>query len=71
MMKNCVQWLVRSAPWCTQGQDQLVLSHIRPYKEVQSPTIADRVKLVFKMAGNDTSRYMAHSCRSASTSKAK
>ena len=39
------------------------------YKEVQSSTIADWVKLVFKMVEIDTSLYKAHSCRSASTSK--
>ena len=27
------EYLGRSAPWCTQGQDQLLLSHMIPYKE--------------------------------------
>ena len=63
------EYLGRSAPWRTQGQNQLLLSHMRPYKEVQSSTIAHWVKLVLKMAGIDTSLYKAHSCRSVSTSK--
>ena len=67
------EYLGRSAPWRTQGQNQLLLSHMRLYKEVQSSTIANWVKLVLKTAGIDTSlyKYKAHSCRSASTSKAK
>ena len=44
---------------------------MRPYKEVKSSTVVNWVKLVLKMAGIDTSLYKAHSCRSASTSKAK
>ena len=65
------EYLERSAPWRTQGQDQLLLSHMRPYNEAQSSTIANWLKLVLKMAGIDTSLYKDHSCRLASTSKAK
>ena len=65
------EYLRRSAPWRMQGQNQLLLSHLKPYKEVQSSTIANWVKLVLKMEGTDTSLYKAHSCRSALTSKAK
>ena len=61
------EYLGWSASWHTQGQNQLLLGHIKPYKEVQSSTIADWVKLVLKMVGIDTSLYKAHSCRSAST----
>ena len=32
------EYLGRSAPWRTQGQNQLLLSHMKPYKEVQSLT---------------------------------
>ena len=65
------EYLGRSAPWCTQGQNQFLLSHMKPYKEVQSSTIANRVKLVLKMTGIDTALSKAHSCRSASICKAK
>jgi len=69
---TCIdEYLKRSALWRNQGQDQLLLSHLKPYKEVQSSTIANWVKLVLKKAGIDTSLYKAHSCRSTSTSKAK
>ena len=64
------EYLRRSAPWHTQGQNQLLLSHLKLYKEVQRSTIANWVKLVLKMAGIDASLYNAHSCRSASASKA-
>ena len=65
------EYLGRSAPWRNQGQIQFLLSQVKPYKEVQSSTIANWVKLVLKMAGIDTSLCKAYSCRSASTSKAK
>ena len=65
-------WILKtSAPWCIQGHNQLLLSHLKPYKEVQSSTIASWVKLVLNMAGIDGSLYKAHSCRSAPYSKAK
>ena len=70
-MVACIdQYLGRSTYWRTQGQNEILLSHMRPYKEVQSSTIANWVKLVLKMTGIDTSLCKAHSCRSASTSKA-
>ena len=69
---HCIdQYLRQSAPWRTQGQNQLLLSHLKSYKDVHSSTIANWVKLVLKMVGVDTSLYKAHSCRSASTSKVK
>ena len=64
------EYLTRSAAWHTQGQNQLFLSNLKPYKEVQNSTIANCVKIVLKIARIDISLYKAHSCRSASTSKA-
>ena len=64
------EYLGGSAPWRAQGKNQLLLSHMKPFKEVQSSTIANWMKLVLKMAGIDTLLYKAHSCRSASTSRA-
>ena len=60
----------RSAAWSTQGQNKLLLNQLQPSKEVQSYTIVNWLKLLFS-AGIGTSLYKAHSCRSASTSKAK
>ena len=45
----------RPALWRIQNQNQLLLSHLKPYKEVQSSTISNWVKLVIKMAEIDTS----------------
>ena len=69
---TCIdKYLRRSAPWRIQGQNQLLLSYLKPYKEVQSSTIVNWVKLVLKMAKIDASFYKAHSCRSTSTYKTK
>ena len=35
------EYLGRCAPWRTQGQNQLLLIHMKPYKEVQSSTIVN------------------------------
>ena len=74
--KMCVvtclsHYLERTAEWRTEGQNQLLLSHLSPHKEVKSSTISNWVKQVLKLSGIDVSKYQAHSCRSASTSKAK
>ena len=45
----------RSAPWAIQGRNQLPLSYLKGYKEVQNSTIANLVKLVLKMAVINTS----------------
>ena len=69
---TCIdEYLKRSTPWRDNGQTQLLLSHLRPHKEVKRSTIANWVKLVMSLSGIDVSVYKAHSCRSASTSKAK
>ena len=46
--------LRKSAPGCTQGQIQLLLSYRKLYEEFRSSTIATWVKLVLKMMGIDT-----------------
>ena len=69
---SCIEeYLIRSESWRTKGQCQLLLSHLKPHKEVQKSTISGWVKLVLKLAGIDISLFKAHSCRSGSTSKAK
>ena len=60
----------RSAAWSTQDQNQLLLNQLQLSKEDQSYTIVNWLKLLFS-AGIGTSLYKAHSCRSASISKAK
>ena len=61
----------RTESWGKGGQTQLLLSHLLPHREVRSSTLANWVKITLKAAGIDISKYQAHSCRSASTSKAK
>ena len=69
---SCIDnYLSRSQSWRDKGQTHFLLSHLRPHKEVQKSTISGWVKLVLKNSGIDISHFKAHSCRSASTSKAK
>ena len=64
-------YLKRSNSWREKGQTQLLLSHLKPHKEIQKSTLAGWVKIVLRKAGIDTSQFKAHSCRSAATSKSK
>ena len=61
----------RTEFWRKEGQTELLLSHLRPHREVRSSTIANWVKITLKVASIDISKYQAHLCSSASTSKAK
>ena len=64
-------YLKRSNSWREKGQIQLLLSHLKPHKEIQKSTLSGWVKIVLRKAGIDTSQFTAHSCRSAASSKAK
>ena len=64
--KMCVvtclsHYLERTAEWRTEGQNQFLLSHLNPHKEVKSSTISNWVKQVLKLSGIDVSKYQAHS----------
>ena len=61
-------YLLRTEEW-RHGEDQLLLSHIRPYRAVASCTIANWIKEVLSLSGIYTSVFKAHSTRLASTSK--
>ncbi|XP_057299486.1 uncharacterized protein LOC130630105 [Hydractinia symbiolongicarpus] len=65
------QYNVRSQGWRCNRQCQLLLSPVKPYREVVRSTIAGWIKTVLKNAGVDIKLFMAHSCRPASSSKAK
>ena len=65
------EYLRQSPTWSNQGQNKHLLNHLQPSKEVQGHTLVNWMKIVLKMAGIGTSLYKAHSCRSASISKAK
>lgn len=62
--------LKRSNSWCKKGQCQLLLSHLKPNKEIQKSTLTGWVKIVLRKADIDTSQFKAHSCGFATTSKA-
>ena len=53
------------------GKSQLLLSFLRPCKEVVSSTISGWIKKVLKLGKVDTDIYKAHSTRSAFTSNVK
>ena len=51
--------------------DQLILSYKKPHKAVTTSTISRWCKVVLEKAGIDIEKYLSHSTRSASASKAK
>ena len=51
--------------------DEFFITHRKPYHPASKDTLARWVKEVLILSGIDTSQYAAHSCRSASSSKAK
>ena len=66
---TCLElYLKRSNSWDEKRKTQLLLSNLKPHKEIQEFTL---VEIVFRKAGIDTSLFEVHSCRSAATSKAK
>ena len=65
------EYLKRFNSWREKGQSQLLLSHLKPHKEIQKTTLAGWVKIVLRKAGIDTWQFKAHSYRSTATSKAK
>ncbi|PFX15226.1 hypothetical protein AWC38_SpisGene20562 [Stylophora pistillata] len=51
------------------GENQLFISVIRPYKKVSKETISRCIKEVMALSGIDTTMFTPHSTRAASTSK--
>lgn len=51
--------------------NKLLISYVKPHKDVSKNTISRWIKTVLHRSGIDTNIYGAHSVRSASTSKAK
>ena len=71
VMTYLEEYLKRSTSWREKEQSQLLLSHFKPYKEIQKSTHTGWVKSVLRNAGIDTSQFKVNWCRSAATSKAK
>ena len=55
----------------TQDISDLIISYGKPHKPVSSGTISRWIKDELSKAGVDNSVFKAHSCRSASSSKAR
>ena len=55
----------------TQDIRDLIISYGKPHKAVSSETIPRWIKDEFSKAGVNTSVFKVHSCRSASSSKAR
>ena len=65
-------YLERSRSWRADSNNhQLLLSYVKPHKEVLPCTIAGWLVQLINLAGIDTSEFHAYSVRGASTSKAK
>ena len=65
------KYLNRTKEWRrVNNETQLLLSYIRPHRQVVSSTISGWLKKVLKSSGIDVSLFTAHSTRSATTSKA-
>ena len=65
------EYLSRSQNWRKEsGNNQLLLSFIKPHREVLSSTISGWIKKILSLSGINTNIFKAHSTRSASTSKA-
>ena len=67
--KRIHEYLSRTAP-LRKNHTQLFNSFQSPFQPVFKDTIARWVKETLKLAGIDTSKFSAHSCRAASTSAA-
>ena len=52
------------------GEEQLLISYIKPYKAIARDTLSRWIKTTMKAAGINTEVFSAHSTRSASTSAA-
>jgi len=68
---NCFDtYLVRSRTW-REGKNQLLLSYIKPHKEISAKTVSKWITDILDMAGIDIGTFSGHSTRSAASSKAK
>jgi len=64
------EYVLRTSSLRDSLSTALVISHIKPHRQVSSPTIARWMLYMMSRAGLDTVKYKAHSTRSASTTKA-
>ena len=62
---------IRRTECIRKQESQLLISFVKPHNAVSTDTIARWLKTIMTLSGVDTTIFKAHSCRSASTSKAK
>ena len=73
-VKLCVvtilrDYISRTAP--LRGEEsRLLISFVKPHKRITTDTLSRWLKFIMQLSGVDISVFHAHSCRSASTSKA-
>ena len=68
---NCIDtYLIRSRSW-REDKNQLLLSYVKPHKEISAKTVSKWITDILDMAGVDISTFSGHSTRSAASSKAK
>lgn len=68
---KCIDtYLVRSKSW-RDGKNQLLLSYVKPHKEISAKTVSKWITDILDMAGIDTKTFSGHSTRSAASSKEK
>lgn len=67
---NCLKEYIHRTRKIRKGEDQLLLTSVKPHEAIARNTVSSWTKKVLRAAGIDTSRYGAHSTRAAATSAA-
>ena len=67
---SCILEYVNRTQNIREGETILLVSYIKPHKQVRPCTVAKWIQQIMKLSGIDTSTFKAHSTRGASTSKA-
>ena len=68
---NCLQFYIGERNTRFRDSGKLMVTHGKPHKEASNDTVSRWIKEDMINAGIDISTFQAHSCRAASTSKAK
>ena len=63
-------YLTRCTSWRTETEFQLLISFIKPHRDVACSMVSDWLKNVLSLAGIDKRKFKGYSTQSASTSKA-
>ena len=66
----CKTYIQRTGEWRSNKTQQLLLGTVKPHKPIAVPTVSSWLKETLHKAGIDTTKFKAHSTRSACTSTA-